>query len=235
MLISYKHNFLFIHNPKVAGCTIEETLRKTIFTNSEFLNYKIDWACQRINFRLKNRINLRNPFYNDPVKWIYDSFKAPQGYLNPHASAQQIKSVLGDEKYKQLFKFVFVRNPWDFEVSLYKYTCWRKLHPLHDLVKSMSFEEYLKWRFKQGKGLQQRFFTDENGNILVDFLGKFESLQSDYDKICDILNIPQKELPFLNKSKNRKEKDYRTYYNEETKNLIYENLKEDIELFGYHF
>lgn len=34
---------------------------------------------------------------------------------------QQVKLVLDEELYNQLFKFVFIRNPWDLHVSLYNY------------------------------------------------------------------------------------------------------------------
>ena len=74
MLISDKNNFLFILNPKVAGSSLEKTLRKNILNDWEYFNYKIDWVLGRINFRLGNKVNLRNYLYSDPMDWVYDSF-----------------------------------------------------------------------------------------------------------------------------------------------------------------
>lgn len=234
MLISCKYNSLFIRNPKVALSSLEKSLRKIILNDWEYFNYKIDWVLGRINFRLGNKVNLRNYLYSDPMGWVYDSFKFPQGYLNPHPSALEVKNLIGQDKYNELFKFAFVRNPWDLEVSMYKYLCWRKLHPLHHVVRAMSFEEYIYWKAQKGMGLQKRFLADKNGEIILDFIGRFETLQKDYEKILELLKLPEVKLPIVNQNHQR-QRDYRSYYNEETKNIISEHLKEDIELFGYSF
>jgi len=60
------------------------------------------------------------------------------------------------------------------------------------------------------------------------------SLQKDYEKILELLKLPEVKLPIVNQNHQR-QRDYRSYYNEETKNIISEHLKEDIELFGYSF
>jgi len=68
----------------------------------------------------------------------------------------------------------------------------------------------------------------------LDFIGRFETLQKDYEKILELLKLPEVKLPIVNQNHQR-QRDYRSYYNEETKNIISEHLKEDIELFGYSF
>jgi hypothetical protein len=68
------------------------------------------------------------------------------------------------------------------------------------------------------------------GNVLT----IFETLQKDYEKILELLKLPEVKLPIVNQNPQR-QRDYRSYYNEETKNIISEHLKEDIELFGYSF
>jgi hypothetical protein len=65
----------------------------------------------------------------------------------------------------------------------------------------------------------------------VDYIGKYENLQDDFDEICRQIGI-NASLTHKNKSKH---KDYREYYNDYTRNLIEEAFKEDIEMFGYSF
>ncbi|HRW98592.1 MAG TPA: sulfotransferase family 2 domain-containing protein, partial [Cyclobacteriaceae bacterium] len=73
---------------------------------------------------------------------------------------------------------------------------------------------------------------DQSGKQLVDFVGRFEYLQSDFDKICEIVGIHPRKLPHLNSSEH---KHYSFYYDDETRNLVDEYYHQDIEQFGYHF
>jgi hypothetical protein len=62
----------------------------------------------------------------------------------------------------------------------------------------------------------------------------FETWQKDYEKMLELLKLPEVKLLNVNQNHQR-QRDYRSYYNQETKNIISEHLKEDIELFGYSF
>ncbi len=148
------------------------------------------------------------------------------------------------KRYKDHFKFTFVRNPYDRLVSCYedKIMSDRKKEDLlikNELYKKMPFKEFVKAiysisdiRADQHIKSQYFFVADRKGNLLVDFIGKFENLQDDYKKICKKLGIKKpKKLPTKNKSKRKK--DYREYYDKETKRLVYERYKKDFEMFGY--
>jgi hypothetical protein len=102
------------------------------------------------------------------------------------------------------------------------------------VIKAMSFEDYIYWKAQRGMGQQKRFLTDENGEIILDFIGRFETLQKDYEKILELLKLPKVKLAIVNQNP-QLQRDYRSYYNEETKNIISEHHKEDIEMFGYSF
>jgi S-methylmethionine-dependent homocysteine/selenocysteine methylase len=122
---------------------------------------------------------------------------------------------------------------------MYHFILKETLHTYHQVVKSMhSFEEYLEWVIKTKKPytkgatkFQKEMVTDEQGHLIVDFIGRFENLEPDFQQICNKLNI-KASLPSLNTTVH---KDYKSYYNDKTRQMVAEHFKADIEFFGYTF
>jgi len=68
--------------------------------------------------------------------------------------------------------------------------------------------------------------------ISVNFIGKFENLQNDFNNLLSKLGSENIQLPHIHKSNRSR---YRTYYSEESKALVEEFYKKDIQEFGYEF
>ncbi|EAK9944556.1 alpha-2,3-sialyltransferase [Campylobacter lari] len=152
---------------------------------------------------------------------------------------------LDRNKFENYFSFGFVRNPYDRMVSAYHYLrsgggnlvdeTWAK----ENIYKYNSFEEFvlnLQNNDEQIKILswmhfvpQYKYLCDNDKNILVNFIGKFEKLDEDFKKILNILKRKD-SLVHVNKSKHR---DYKDYYNYETYKIIREIYKNDFEIFDY--
>lgn len=203
MIISHRKRFIFIHTYKVAGTSVKSALRPY----ADIMHKKY---------------TLRRLFY----------VLGLTGPVGEHATALQLRAQLPKEIFDSYFKFAFVRNPWDWQVSLYHYILSHRLHPQHRIIKSLgSFSSYLKWRTDQGVELQKDFVTDQNGNLVVDFIGKYENLYEDFSEICKTIDIDV-HLPHKNPSKHH---DYRNYYTDETEELVRKYYREDIEFFNYSF
>jgi len=78
---------------------------------------------------------------------------------------------------------------------------------------------------------QTNWIVDNKGQILVDFVGRFENLESDFGVVCERLHRTA-ALPHIMKSQHE---HYRSYYNETTKNIVATRFAADIERFGYCF
>nr|VFJ62917.1 MAG: Sulfotransferase family protein [Candidatus Kentron sp. FM]VFJ64271.1 MAG: Sulfotransferase family protein [Candidatus Kentron sp. FM]VFK13983.1 MAG: Sulfotransferase family protein [Candidatus Kentron sp. FM] len=219
MLISYTHEFIFIHVAKVAGLSIKSAL--------EGYSQELD------KFKLKRPPKTLNGKPN-PMYEMWEAFIM-------HVTAKEAKKELPEEIYNNFYKFAFVRNPWDWQVSMYHFILKEKTHVSYELVRSMKgFDEYLAWviekpeknAYPKGATKSQReMIVDQDGKIMVDFVGKYENLAQDFQHVCRTINIDA-SLPSINKSAH---KDYRSYYNDRTRELVAEHFKEDIELFGYTF
>ncbi|MEM1324850.1 MAG: sulfotransferase family 2 domain-containing protein [Bacteroidota bacterium] len=201
MLLSHHRRFIFIHNYKVAGTSIRAALAPYQYSLSERLLRKIG--------------------------------KKPNAPLShdDHLQATAIQQLIPSPQFEQYFKFGFVRNPWDWQVSLYRYTLQHSAHKQHEMVSKMSgFEEYMHWRVEHDVQLQKDFFYNENGECLVNFIGRFESLATDFQYICQQIGI-KAQLPHHNKS--RDDHAFLKHYNAATLALITQYYQEDIEAFGY--
>ena len=124
-----------------------------------------------------------------------------------------------------------MRNPWDWQVSLYHYARQTRKHFQYNLIKNFTFDEYIEWRVLHDLHLQKSFLTDENGKVLVDFIGKLENIETDFSTVCQKLGIEMR-LPHRNKSKHD---SYRKYYTDKTNQLVTEAFAEDIAMFDYEF
>jgi hypothetical protein len=208
MLISYSYNFIFIHIYKVAGVSIRDAL-------GEFSHKPERHIVCRI---------LRK-FGKEPSYYKLRTFP-------PHTKAWEAEEALPRKVFNNFFKFTFARNPWDWQVSLYHYMLQQPSHFQHDVITRIkNFDDYIKWRVNEDKHLQKEFVVDKDGNVIVDFIGKIENIEQDFQHICKKLGI---ESTLLHKNKSF-HKDYRSYYNDKTVAMIEEHFKEDIEFFDYTF
>ena len=210
MILSHKKKFIYIHVYKVAGTSI-----RTVLKEYDDLSYSDFSFVENVKFYIGKRINFLS-------RWAID-----------HINANQLKLHLSENVFNTYFKFAFVRNPWGWQVSLYHYMLQYKEHHQHKLISKMkSFDEYIEWRINNDMGLQKDFLYDKNGKLLVDFVGKFENLQEDFDIICSKIPINQTNLPFANSSQHT---HYKDYYNAYTKELVSKAFSKDIEAFNYDF
>lgn len=153
-----------------------------------------------------------------------------------HKTAKEIREELGEEVWNQYFKFSFVRNPLSWTASWYNFRRRESLkdkdNPNHkNYTGNMTFEEFVKsddW-VVAGDG-QSHWVTDEEGEIIVDFIGRFEDLQNDFDEVCSRIGIPILKLPSRNLSRNSKAD---CSYTDELRDIVKTRLSKDFRLFGY--
>jgi Sulfotransferase family len=212
MLISYSHKFLFVHVPKTAGTSIVRSLRPYAHDSTGYLvNRALAFCGIHVNL------------LPGPHRWRR---------FRPHHSAATIRRHLPRHVYERMYKFAFVRNPWDWFVSYYHFHLQCSTHHRHEHVRRLgSFAEFVRWQVARQRRLQVDFLTDRQGRLLVDFLGRYETLGEDFRTVCRHVGLDC-ELPWHNRSERG---DYRTYYDDATAALVAEHCRADIEAFDYTF
>ncbi len=214
MILSHSKRFIFIHGPKVAGKSIKAALEPY---NSR-------------PYRLA-------PYLALP-KYLGKKPKIFSGCFRGHSSALKLAQQLPESIFNEYFKFGFVRNPWDREVSRYFYILKTTDHPKHQKIKQMeSFEEFAESLLTFHKEIrplvnQIERLSDKSDNVLVDFIGKYENIHQDFQYACHQIGLPDLKLPTVNKSGH---KNYRAYYSERSKAIIEQIYQKDIEYFQYQF
>src|SRR6266540_14533 len=168
-MISLQKHFLFVHIPKTAGNSIQTALR----------DYSED---QLVALRKEQdgieRFGLRNPNYN----------------IKKHSTLAEYRDALGNEQFRNLYKFTCVRNPWDRME-------FRKM-----ISKIISVADYL------------RLDEDEEDPFTnVDYIIRFENLAEDFRTVCGKVGISAATLPRYNRS-NREH--YSKYYDDELRELV---------------
>jgi hypothetical protein len=174
-------------------------------------------------------------------------------YQYGHLTYKDIIEIYGQEKVDSIYKFTFVRNPWDRVYSGYRFLAQggmdlidRALYSL-GIAKYDTFEEFVyNWLSKEniyGKVHkyihfypQFEFLTNDADKIAVDFIGKVENMESDYNKIREKIGFG-KSLKHLNRTPKTKKfkEDYRNAYTNDMIDIVAKVYKRDIEEFGYSF
>lgn len=186
-------------------------------------------------------------------KVISDNVDDAQRVVSRHARVRDVVPTLGADEWKDLYTFAVVRNPWDRLVSWYSMITQRS--PRYDpffwkrprlwryaVNNSHDFKSFIKNcdAVVMDRGVEKSFAFDQlsyieevEGKIGVKYVARFENISDDLSHIWQTLNINMSEPPRLNAS--RRQRDYRSHFDDETAEIVARRFKRDIEEFGYSF
>lgn len=147
------------------------------------------------------------------------------------------------EAWDKAFKFTIVRNPWaqvcSFWPLLGRRPEWRghcdtfRQWIMAGLPTNWSRPEQVAKGAPADPLDQLSMFTDEDGNDLVDFVGRFENLNQALNTVCQRTGTPARPLRHTNGSGDGSR--YRAQYDEKTKAVIAARYAKFIARFGYAF
>jgi hypothetical protein len=196
LIISYSRQFVFVHIHKTAGESITATLQPVLADDDLMLRGTETMSANGIQ-------------------------------LNKHSTAREAKSVLQSEAWDRYFTFAFVRHPIDRTVSLYRWAAQRSrpprlttaqrlgLRPAPDhpdrshnpevraYRETKSISEFIRHPLMaetRSMKPQSASLCDEEGNLLVDYVGRFERLSEDFTDVEKALGLSNLALKWQNAS-----------------------------------
>lgn len=232
MIISLNRRFVFVHIHKCAGTSVEVSLGKQLRHNDIVLG--------------STKSGEKNQ----------DFFQKSIG-LNKHSSATDARKWMGDDMWGKCFKFAFVRHPIDRLLSLYSYALRLaegtpmtpeekerfdstgkvpdrapyRYKAVKAALKSKSFSEFalhpLTWE-DGGSKPQWESVCDAQGNLIVDFIGKVETIEQDWARLLNHLGM-EAELEVRNVSPGRGA----SQLTPEALEQVRQRYQKDFDLFGY--
>ena len=257
MIISHKHKFIFMHSRKTAGSSLATKLNRhlgpddiqigawidTIESGGRFnknaiiksANYPFKILLSSLKYSFaERRLALSPSAINSSLKLYYRSISNDE--LTTHSSAKVVKENFSDI-WNEYFKFAFVRNPFSHAVSDYY---WR-LHLCGQ--PNISFKEFIYRLFDLNRsdpeGIRPPIISNweiytYNDSIDLDFIGCFERLDEDVNKVSNFIGLPlAKDLKKSKSSIRTKTKSIEEHYDKdliEKVSIIYEK---EINHFGY--
>ena len=227
-MICREFQCLFVHVPKTAGQSVEQFFMDRL---------GLDWDADRDKVLLGDN--------DDPTRGTEKL---------AHLSALEYLDCgfIERDEFERLFKFSFVRNPFERIVSEYRYRNYFQHRSFRDFVLNKLPEP--GWDDKYRHVMPQSdLICSEDGRLLMDFVGKFENLQQDFNRVCEHFGFEDTALPHVNSSDKRSrelrrgiknflrrndESGLRTYvefYDDETRDYVAQLYRSDIEMFDYSF
>lgn len=207
MIVSHQHKYIFFAVPKTATHAIREALRQS--------KGKQDWEQQML--------------FGKQSLPIDNIAKIEHG----HITVREIQVELKPEQWREYFKFAFVRNPFDRFVSacafLNRGNPQFQLRPVEWMKVAMTRPQF-RQRVLIRPQVTQLFGS--NSTLAMDYVGRYESLQTSLDFILEQCSLPHVMLAVRNSSEHE---HYRHYFDDALRQQVSEFYESDLEAFDYSF
>lgn len=176
-MVSHKHKCIFVHVPKAAGTSIERAFMEDLGLDMDNRHALLLGASTNISVGPRRVSHLTAAEYVD----LY---------------------FVSQEIFDAYFKFAIVRNPIDRLYSTYKYKRFIDYLSFDDFIK-LKLENFIKSETEGFFFKPQYEYLYGNNQLLVDFVGKLENLDKDFEYIQKELNF-NLTLKHYNKSNEMK-------------------------------
>jgi len=227
VIICHSRRFVYLHLHKTAGESVTATLRPVLVAGD-------------LEVRGKPEVSVNGTA------------------LTKHSTALDTRTALGAEVWERYFTFSFVRHPFDRTLSLYRYIADLSEPPTRSLAQRIGLRsvptradrsDWPEVRAFRATGSVSEFIRhpalehavsmrsqasslgDDDGTLLVDFVGRYERIAEDVAHVQETLGLPVAPLRSVNVSHRRR--DVGTELSPDDRAYLAARFEEDFARFGY--
>jgi len=165
-------------------------------------------------------------------------------YAAGHIRLQVVLSLYGARRLDGMFKFAFVRDPETRLVSAFRFLRAGGINAADRafgegrLARFADLDDFVRHGLRTSDVLRQVHFQPQThflrdprtGEVGVDFIGRFETLDRDFETVCRRLGL-ERDLAWRNPT--RSDRDRGTSLDDESRAIIREVYAEDYRKLGY--
>ena len=228
MIVSHDLRMIFLKTKKTAGTSLELSLSALCGPLDVITPITLEDEALRPGAGPRNYVRVLNASRRTRP----DGVRLPDKSIDffNHMPARKVREYVGPRLWKRYLKVAFVRNPWDIEVSRYffkfpgitadpgPFRAWFS----HDI---------------QERGSEWDIISIEDG-LALDFVGRYETLEADFLRLLGEMGV-KGPLPQLGRAKiaqrPQSARDYRTFYDDQTRDQVARLWSKEIAAFGYEF
>lgn len=216
MIVSHKHKFIFLRTEKTASTSLFDALYPHLVPEDEVADLdRPAWAKY-------------SPIHHGALKRTFPRLFG----LHPHATAAQVRAVVGRKIFDSYFTFTVERNPWDRQVSLYTHREWKKGKGPENFDQDM---RSLWYRNTEYCRLNNWAMYAIGNRIVLDKVYDYARLDEAIADLCQRfgldrgLDMPRRREYVSNRP------HYSSYYTDYTRDLVHRWYRREIDALGYAF
>jgi Sulfotransferase family len=225
MIISHRHRFIFVKTRKTAGTSLQDALEN--ICGAEDIVTPTGDTNER--YRARHFRGLPTPLMylrQSPRRhrtsrigyWAWSCTR-----IHDHMFLDELFALPESQAWRGYFRFAVERNPWDKVVSRY-YWKYRERPTRPDFD-----------RFVRKDKLNSDFnMYSLDGKLAVDYVCRYENLESDLNEIGRLIGCKVPSLGHLN-AWTRDNRDYRKMYSDASRAVVAKHFSREIELFNFEF
>lgn len=214
MIISLKHNYIYIRTRKTGSSTIESILRKNLGPD---------------DIVVKESLDTLTPILKPGVKLPED-----EGLIT-HVPISRVKPLIREDIWDRMFLFTSERHPYDKALSFthYRLELMGEIKRDRMLAKHDGFEGYLDRTVRRGKYSSFVYYSIDGKSVANDYI-RLETMRDDMHRIGARIGVPMPdEMPHKRETERIEHRPARDVLTAAQKDIVFDFCRPEFELLGY--